>query len=239
MLDIPADGRAFGAFDNLQGKTDGKAFADHINRAAAASYGTAGPAFVTALLSDFEGTVGNVRTSVETFSEEAARQLGFEDGQVKRGAQRLGLIAAAGELATKFGITGWEPGEAFSAAMEVLELWIASRGGGGSAEAREAVERTREFIVAHGLSRFETFGGEKVINRAGWRVGELYCFAPDVWRREVHAGADGGRAAQLISAAGLLEPGDGKNLAKRISVPGEQRVRAYCVSATILEMDDE
>ncbi|MEM8760503.1 MAG: DUF927 domain-containing protein [Pseudomonadota bacterium] len=239
LLDIPADNRTHGAFDTLHGKPDGKAFAEHINRAAAAAYGTAGPAFVEALLSDLEGTTASVSASVETFCEEAAKRVASEDGQVKRGAQRLGLIAAAGELATKFGITGWGPGEAFTAAMEVFDLWIASRGGAGSAEARDALTRTREFIVAHGLSRFETHGGEKVMNRAGWRVGDLYCFAPDVWRREVHAGADGNRAALLISAAGLLERGDGKNLAKRITVPGEQRVRAYCVSATIMDMDDE
>lgn len=43
LLDIVADRQAHGAFDHLHGMPDGAAFADHVNRAAAAAYGTAGP----------------------------------------------------------------------------------------------------------------------------------------------------------------------------------------------------
>jgi putative DNA primase/helicase len=34
------------------------------------------------------------------------------DGQVKRAFNRFSLVAAAGELATMYGITGWSIGEA-------------------------------------------------------------------------------------------------------------------------------
>src|SRR5690606_2423746 len=95
------------------------------------------------------------------------------DGQVKRAASRLGLIAAAGELATEFGLTGWTKGEALNAALEVFRLWLEGRGGGGSSEAREAIERVREFLVKHGSSRFEVVDGinddQLIHNRAGWQ----------------------------------------------------------------------
>ena len=58
LLDVAADGRAFGAFDHLHGAADGAAFADRLRRATAESYGTAGPAFVAAFLADRTGARG-------------------------------------------------------------------------------------------------------------------------------------------------------------------------------------
>jgi hypothetical protein len=51
------------------------------------------------------------------------------DGQVDRAAQRLGLIAAAGELATAMGLVPWRKGEARGAAAWALAQWIEGRGG--------------------------------------------------------------------------------------------------------------
>ena len=80
---------------------------------------------------------------------------GGADGQVDRAAQRLGLIAAAGELATRLGVTPWREGEVTAAAAWALEQWIGQRGGTEPAEARQAVEQVRRFIEAHGEYRFE------------------------------------------------------------------------------------
>ena len=62
------------------------------------------------------------------------------DGQVERAAQRFGLIFAAGELATTFGIVPWPVGAARDAAAWALDRWIELRGGTEPAEARQAVE---------------------------------------------------------------------------------------------------
>ena len=64
---------------------------------------------------------------------------GAADGQVERAAQRFGLIAAAGEFATIFGIVPWPEGAARKAAAWGLERWIELRGGTEPAEARQAV----------------------------------------------------------------------------------------------------
>ena len=155
---------------------------------------------------------------------------------------RLGLIAAAGELATEWGLTGWKAGTASEAAHTVLALWFEGRGGAGPAEARDAVKRVRAFLSAHGGSRFETGAGtgQKVHNRAGWRDPdrEWFYIARDVWADEVHAGSDPTRAARHLADAGLLER-DGRHLAVKAprDVPG--RPRAYKVSAKILDADDD
>ena len=77
------------------------------------------------------------------------------DGQVDRAAQRFGLIAAAGELATTLGVTPWREGEASAAAAWALAQWIGQRGGTEPAEARQAIEQVRRFIEAHGEYRFD------------------------------------------------------------------------------------
>jgi len=243
LLDVAADGRAHGAFDDLHGAPDGATFADRLREATATHYGTAGPAFVAAFLDNRETATATVRAAMAGFATKAAERFGLSgEGQTARATARLGLVAAAGELATAFGLTGWPRGAAVAAALDVLGGWLDGRGGGGPAEAREAVERVRAFLVAHGDARFEPVSkgddDRPVINRAGWREGGTFYIAADVWR-DIHKGADPSRAARHLRDAGFLTPGEGKNLAARAprGIPG--RPRAYAVGEEIMGAGDE
>ena len=244
LLDVAADNRAHGAFDDLHGAADGAAFAQRLRDATATEYGTAGPAFVAAFLDRREGATATVRAAMQGFRDMAARRFALSgEGQTARATARLALVAAAGELATAFGLTGWAKGTAVDAALDVLGGWLDGRGGAGPAEAREAVERVRAFLVAHGDARFEpvardTDDDRPVINRAGWRDGETFYIAADTWR-DIHKGADPSRAARHLRDAGFLTPGEGKNLAARAprGIPG--RPRAYAVLADIMGAGDD
>jgi putative DNA primase/helicase len=118
MLDIAA-GRAFGVFDHAEADGDAASLAKACNRAAGSAYGTAGPEFVRRLIA--EGVTGeDIRLLIKEFvAVEVPRGA---DGQIDRVTQRLGLIMAAGKLATKFGLTGWRVGEARDAATWVLGM---------------------------------------------------------------------------------------------------------------------
>lgn len=242
LLDVQADGQTFGAFDDLHGQAEPAAFAEHVGRMAASAYGTAGPAFVERLVADLDGALADIRRGAESFKVKAAATLDLPDeGQTRRALGRFALIAAAGERATTWGLTGWPEGEASRAALAGLRLWIAGRGGAGPAEDREAVERTRAFIVAHGDARFErlddtaTVDGPRVHNRAGWRDGMLYYIAADTWAKEVHAGADPTQAARAVLAAGFLETdSDGQRLKRRAPRNVIGRPRCYCIKAEIM-----
>jgi putative DNA primase/helicase len=242
LLDVQADEQTFGAFDNLHGQDEPAAFADHVGRMAARDYGTAGPAFVERLVADLDDALADIRRAAEAFKVEAADALDLPgEGQTRRAFDRFSLIAAAGEMATTWGITGWPKGEANRAALAGLRLWIAGRGGAGPAEDREAVDRTRAFIVANGDARFErlddtaTIGGPRVHNRAGWRDGMLYYIAADTWAKEVHAGADPTQAARAVRAAGFLETdSDGKHLTRKTPSSVAGRPRCYCVKTDIM-----
>ena len=193
MLDIPAD-RGFGVFDHAGPDDDAGKLAKAFKQAAMSAYGMAGPEFVRRLI-DEQVTGEDVRGLVGEFV--SAHVPAGADGQVDRAAQRLGLIAAAGELATLLGVTPWREGEAAAAAAWALEQWIGQRGGTEPAEVRQAVEQVRLFIEAHGENRFEPLDdgdARDVPNRAGWRKGEgadrEWLIPPETWRAEICAGLD-------------------------------------------------
>jgi len=77
------------------------------------------------------------------------------DGQIDRAAHRFGLVAAAGELATLFGLTPWREGEATEAAAWALTQWIDGRGGTEPAETSRAIATVRRFIEAQREARFD------------------------------------------------------------------------------------
>ena len=62
-------------------------------------------------------------------------------GQLRRVATKIGLVAAAGELAIRFGIFPWEPGSAFKAAEFVFDDWLKRRGSRGTSEMQQALQR--------------------------------------------------------------------------------------------------
>lgn len=243
LIDVLADGRKHGAFDELHGAENGSAFADRIRRATAEAYGTAGAAFVEKIMANRETVTEQTRAAMAGFRDLAAQRFGISgEGQAERVSARLGLVAAAGELATAFGITGWQRGDARDAALDVLGGWLSGRGGSGPLEETDAIDRVRAFLAAYGASRFEpvvqTDDARPVINRAGWRDGDSFLISADAWR-EIHRGADPSRSARHLADARWLTPGDGRNLAARAPRTVEGRPRVYVVSAEILGAGDE
>ncbi|MBS0454386.1 MAG: DUF927 domain-containing protein [Proteobacteria bacterium] len=97
-------------------------------------------------------------------------------GQVKRGARRFALAAAAGELATQAGITGWPEGEAMRAAGVMLNAWIGNRIGGiGGTEDALILRDIRRWFSANGDACFKRWSttdadhGPVTQKMCGWR----------------------------------------------------------------------
>ncbi|UZF92073.1 DUF927 domain-containing protein [Bosea sp. NBC_00550] len=210
MIDVPADrGRGFGVFDDAGPEGDAGKLARSCKQAAISAYGTAGPEFVRRLI-DRQITGDDIGKRIADFT--AAHVPVGSDGQVERAAQRLGLIAAAGELATELGVTPWKRGEATAAAAWALVQWIEFRGGSEPAEVRQAIEQVRLFIERHGGSRFEDLDlpdAHPVNNRAGWRKGKgddlELMILPQVWKQEICAGLDPIFVAKTLYDRGMLE----------------------------------
>jgi uncharacterized protein (DUF927 family) len=234
LLDIPAIvAGAFGCFEDLHGTEDGAAFAQVIRSATREHHGVAGPAFVAVVVAMMGAGEDMAAAILDEMAAWVRTYMPKEsDGQVKRAAQRLALVAVAGEMAARFGIVPWKAGAASAAVASVFRAWMDERGGTGSREDMHLLAAVRRFIAEHGSSRFEPLrdgnkdddgaqvepalpDGPRTINRAGWRwqevneAGErlwLYGMVPEVFDREVAGplGMEGREARARLGKAGII-----------------------------------
>lgn len=103
-----SDGSAMGIWEDLHGLPNSPALALAMKAARAGEhYGHAGPKFVEAVTARRDEVLREARVLISAFVASVARE---GDGQVQRAAQRFGAVAAAGEMATLFGLTGWPSG---------------------------------------------------------------------------------------------------------------------------------
>jgi uncharacterized protein (DUF927 family) len=252
MLDIPADaGHGYGVFDNAGAHDDPGKLAEAIKLAATNAYGVAGPAFVRCLIDeDIPEVTGRIRAMIADFVE--AHVPAQADAQVRRAAERLALIGAAGELACSWGIVLWHEGQALQSAAQALEDWIELRGGSTAAEETQALAQVRHFFEAHGEARFQALGqtvdptfdlGDRpVANRTGWRKGageqREWWVLPEVWKAEVCKGLDPTATARLLAHKGMLRgPEKEKKFARTERTPLGPR-RVYVITAAILAGPD-
>lgn len=235
LIDIPAQGR-YGAWDELHGLASGAAFSDAIKTASQTHYGHAGRAFLENLTrhkEDFSALLEGYK-ALPAFNGKAS------EGQSRRVAARLALIALAGELATEFGITGWSEGTATAACSAVLSIWLESRGKSND-EQRQVFEALSGFIDRHGDSRFSGIdegSAPTVRDRAGWWEitpdGKQYLFTA-VGLKEALRGFDFKRTLDVLVQRGVLpNPGaDGKR-ASLVRIGGVTK-RLYRVNPAALE----
>jgi uncharacterized protein (DUF927 family) len=158
LLNLSADaGVGHGVFHKLHGAASAGAFADRLRHASVTFCGTAGPAFLEALVQaradDVEKLKRVLRDACEQFVDEYLPK--GADGQVRSAALRFALISTAGELAHAYDVVPWPEGEATKAAAACFKSWLAARGSEGAAEDQQAIDLLRLFISKHGASRFE------------------------------------------------------------------------------------
>lgn len=228
LLDLPATGRTHGAFDDLHGYPDGRAFADAMKQATAQHYGHAGPAMVARLLEEKQDLPGLLAMARDLPMFAAA------DGLHKRAAGVFALVGLAGELATEYGLTGWAEGDAVKAASVGFDLWRQHRGDGNT-EQRQILQAVQDFLERHGDSRFSALGdykGSNVRDRAGyWRDGEggrVYLMTRGALA-EAAKGHDFSRIVQALDAAGwLVEKDRDKRWTKKVRV-GPRHQNFYVV----------
>jgi uncharacterized protein (DUF927 family) len=240
VLDIAAEADAgIGLFEDIHGRESARAFADELKAAARTIYGTPARRFLHKLTADPKAAAAFAREAKADFINSIPKDA---DGQVQRAAGRFALVAAAGELATAFGITGWAEGQAEQAARRMFQYWLRGRCGTGPAEITAGIAAVRSFLEAHGASRFLPKTGELVsgpIKRAGFYEkdgdGRRYFILPGVWEDEILAGHDARSVGRAMLAQGLLKPGENDRTACKVRLPGLGSTRAYVVLPTIFD----
>ena len=242
LLDVHVQ-RAHGAWDNLHHLADGTEFSNAIKQAATNDYGHAGRAFLEKLTRDHDG---NFRDALDKIKVQLEAHITGSEGQAKRVAARFAVLALAGELATDYGVTGWEPGEAINAAAVGFAAWQSERGDSWrvNSEGGQIVEKITGFIERHGDSRFSDADSDDdhraalVRDRAGWwrnaDGGRVYLFNKD-GMREALTGFDFNRALDALQQAGLISaPGAMGERAKNLRIRG-RAMKLYAVRVDAIE----
>lgn len=153
MVDIPLDaGRGMGGVEELHYHDTPGALVEAMTGAAARCYGVAGRAWLEWACSNQAGLAERLAMMVE---EQRAAMLPNGGGeQVRRVARRFALVAAAGELASEAGITGWAAGVASAGMRRCFADWLAARGHLDNGEDAQALAQVRAFIEKNGDALF-------------------------------------------------------------------------------------
>ena len=255
LADIPSNaGAGFGVFEDLHDKKSGAEFAEAMEKTAAKYHGTAGRAFLREVLK--RGIEKAARFIVERRGEFDTYIPKEAQGQAIRVARRFGLVAAAGELATALGVTGWQKHEATNAAQKCMNAWLEARGGAGQREITQALEQVQAFFELHGAARFTPWDKnpetEVTQNRAGFRresetnAGEWdYYVFPSVFKDEICKGLDWRMIQDVLVTRGWIEPTRGADgaikshtRAERLPGIGNKRVYRFRAGFDVLEPEN-
>lgn len=153
MVDIPAEVTQGTIFDTVHGYEGGAVFALHLAKVCETHHGSAGRAFLAWLVDHVDEIRERTRAHVERLASLWVADAA--SGQVHRVGRRFALVAAAGEMATEAGVTGWPAGEATVAAEACFRAWLAARTGGiGNSETATMRSQVRRFLEMHGAGRF-------------------------------------------------------------------------------------
>ena len=251
VVDVPAEveGGA-GIFERLpEGCAPGE-FADRLKRAAAEHHGHALAHWLEALTGCPQAARDALRHRRDGLADSLCSSGAV--GQVRRVAQRFALVAAAGELATAKGLTGWPEGEAEAAARAGFAAWLRARGTAGAAEPAAMVAQVRLFLAQHGESRFSPWRDAdeshkpRTINRAGFRkskdddgTGLAYYIEAEVFRAEVCAGFDYRQAARVLANMGALRLDSSGGFTRRERLPDGRQARVYVVLPELWDDDED
>jgi len=142
-------------FDCLNGHASGADLAQHLNASANRYHGTAGEAFLQQVANKYGQLEGDIPAAVKAFVRQVTPE--GASGQAERAAAHFGLLAVAGELATHYGITGWQQGEATDAIATCFAAWLEGFGT-GNREQQQALNDMRTFLMANAHCTFIEWG---------------------------------------------------------------------------------
>lgn len=263
LVDIPADaGAGMGAWENLHDYANGADFSRALDQAAKRDYGAPLAAFLGKLTQCTSDLPDELRKAQKLF--EAQHLTADASGQARRVADRFALVAMGGELATQWGLTGWDRGAALAAAGTCYRSWLAGRGGEGNQEEANMLNQVREFFERHGDGAFDLWHrigddrSPRTADAAGVRrwlqldgaaitkAGQIeessdgaefqteYFVYEGPWRNRVCKGVDYKAVNALLSKLGILKHNKGRYQSKQ-RIPGRGQMLVYHITPALFE----
>lgn len=241
--DDPATRIHLGVFDHCHQFEGGAALSNHLKRQMLQYHGTAFPKFIEKFIQNDRPTLIKVLLDgIASFKQQHITAAA--GGQVERAATKFALVGLAGELATTWGLTGWNAKEAFHAAGVCFQSWLKARGGEGNMEDKQMLNDFRKKIEMFGDIRFkrwdketpdiashvpspvECWGFRRHDNRRdpvnGASQDAIYLVYTSAFKDELCKGYDHKRVARLLRDKGAL-----------IQTESEQRENRFTTKARL------
>ena len=259
LIPIPAEVLPGTCLETSHEFETGHELSEWIKRHAATCYGTAGRAWLLWLVGNLHRLPALIRDHMAEFERLHVRD--EMAGQVKRGARRFALVAAAGEIATREAeLTGWPAGEAMRSAGVLFNAWLATRPGGiGASEEASMLHDLRMHFLTCGEMNYKRWGvtdsdhSKATPYMYGWRkpvmtderntagalvevqTGSVFYVQSDAFESVVCKGHDWRRCRDLLKARGLLILEPSGRADHRAKPPGESAVTVFRVKSEILD----
>ena len=243
--DIPSDaGTGYKVMDTIHDFDSLADFFRHLNTAMSKYHGTAGDKWLTEIAKDRQLIESVIHDSIATIKKELLTD--NDNSQHDVVATRFALVAFAGELATRYGITGWAEGEATRAANRCFNDWLVGFGK-GNREHAQILETVRAFIERNG-SKFR----DLEINTPLYEIpdmvgcyrttsdgqGREYIVLASQFARVIESYSAKQALPVLRDAGWLNEPDSTGKSAIRETLPGIGRTRVYVINFNGTESDD-
>ncbi|HAT1773475.1 TPA: DUF927 domain-containing protein [Legionella pneumophila] len=236
LADIEADaGCQMGIFETIHDQLSPASMALSLKKYSSRYHGAIGLAWLNQVVANRKTISRYITDTIQTFIDSVIQP--DATGQIIRVARRFALVAAAGELASQFGLTGWQKGESFHAAKTCFMAWQDTFGVDGHHEDRAIMAQVRAFFESHGASRFDSANSpnnDKILNRAGFyhTDGEgfrIYMVLTEAYKNELCKGFDQRTVTRVLLQADWLKPApDGKASHKpRIKGVGTPRLYVF------------
>jgi putative DNA primase/helicase len=154
LPDVPAipDGSKYGCFETIHGAESGFQFASALEAAVIENRGTALDTFLSRLVIDIADPSFAGILSKQLHLTAAKLSEGNKDSAIGRVAKRFALLQVALGLAHKYDLLPFDAEQIGWAISKCFHAWLASRGGDGSIEIKQAVKRIERLFVTNEIS---------------------------------------------------------------------------------------
>lgn len=171
LCDIPAEVIAgWGVIETLHGYERSGDLVDALVILASEHYGTAGIAWIEWLTKRIDAIPEQIDAEIRQFTDR--HMPANAPAPILRVTKRFAIVAAAGELATCAGLTGWNKGEAFAAVAKCYGAWLNAQGKKFMNPGNYLLDNVRQFLERN-LGRFGDWDDKdlcgRLVNPLGFR----------------------------------------------------------------------
>lgn len=247
ILDIPVDGYKYGCFDSIGRHKNAEEFVEKLRYLCSQHYGLAGIHFLKKFVAEQDKHKNTFKKSIKEITEKYLPE--GSSAQVQRAFHRFAFVAAAGELATSLGITGWKEEEAIQSAICCFQDWLKCRGSKEMYEEIAIESHIRLFFEKHGESRFTLYNSiekeetSKTFDRVGYRKetndGTIFYVFPESFKREICRGYSRKLVIEVCRKHNFLDYGK-DSASKSIHTSRKKSQRFYVfLGSNIFKIKDE